>query len=197
MPDRDWWMALWPDPDGVLRALGAGCGMAAVDLCCGDGYFTVPLARIVDGQVHALDIDPVMIDRTRAALEAAGASALSLTCADARELPELLPTKVDWVLIANTFHGVPDKRGMARAAARVLRPGGHLVIVNWRPLPRERTVVLGEPRGPRTELRMSPEDVRRDVEPAGFALQRVVDLPPFHYGAIFCHGAALREGDGG
>nr|WP_161958765.1 class I SAM-dependent methyltransferase [Ferruginivarius sediminum] len=137
MPDRDWWAALWPEPAGVLRALGIRRGMAVVDLCCGDGYFTAPLARIVEGQVHAVDIDPAMIEQTRAALKAAGASALSLICADARDLPDLLPGKADCVLIANTFHGVPDKTGMGRAAVAVLKPRGHLAIVNWRPLPRE------------------------------------------------------------
>ncbi|RDD61355.1 class I SAM-dependent methyltransferase [Ferruginivarius sediminum] len=185
MPDKDWWAALWPSPEAVLRALGIRPGMTVVDLCCGDGYFTAPLARIVQGQVYAVDIDPAMIEQCRAALDAAGASVLSLICADARGLPDLLDGEVDCVLIANTFHGVPDKTGMAMAAARVLRPGGCLIVVNWYPLPRERTVVVGEPRGPRTDMRMSPEQVREAVEPAGFVQDRVVDLPPFHYGAIF------------
>jgi len=46
-------------------------------------------------------------------------------------------------------------------------------------------VVLGEPRGPATKLRMAPEQVRSAVEPAGFHLDRVVELPPYHYGAVF------------
>ena len=57
-------------------------------------------------------------------------------------------------------------------------------MVNWYPAPREETVVLGEPRGPATALRMSPEQTRAQVEPAGFALEKVVDLPPYHYAAI-------------
>jgi ubiquinone/menaquinone biosynthesis C-methylase UbiE len=38
MPDKDWWHTLWPDPDGVVRALRIGQGMTVVDLGCGDGY---------------------------------------------------------------------------------------------------------------------------------------------------------------
>ena len=45
--------------------------------------------------------------------------------------------------------------------------------------------MLGQPRGPSTELRMSPEQTRAMVEPAGFKLETVVELPPYHYGAIF------------
>ena len=151
MPDRKWWEALWPAPEGVVRSLGAEPGMAAVDLCCGDGYFTAPLARIVEGAVYAVDIDPAMLEQARAELKRTGTTVLDLICADARDLPELLPGKVDYVLIANTFHGVPDKTALARAVAAALNPGGRFAIVNWHPLPRERTLVLGEPRGPKNQ----------------------------------------------
>ncbi len=184
MPDRQWWAALWPDPESVVRSLGVEPGKVVLDLCCGDGYFTAPLARIVEGKVYAVDIDPAMLEQTRAELERAGATVLDLICGDARDLPELLPRKVDHVLIANTFHGVPDKTALARAVAAVLNPDGRLAIVNWHKLPRERTIVLGKPRGPKTEMRMSPDDVRVVLQPAGFTLERVVELPPFHYGAV-------------
>lgn len=60
------------------------------------------------------------------------------------------------------------------------------------PLPREQTTVLGKPRGPATPMRMSPEAVQAVVEPAGFVLERIVELPPFHYGAVF---DAKADGD--
>ncbi len=176
---------MWPDPDGIVRLLGVAPGMLVVDLCCGDGYFTALLARIVEGKVYGVDIDPAMLEQTRAELEQTETTVLDLICADARNLQELLPGKVDYVLIANTFHGVPDKTAMARAVAAVLKPGGQFAIVNWHRLPRERTVVMGKPRGPKSEMRMSPDDVRLVVEPVGFTLERFVDLPPFHYGAVF------------
>jgi predicted methyltransferase len=69
--------------------------------------------------------------------------------------------------------------------ARVLKPGGLFAIVNWRSLPREQTTVLDKPRGPKTEMRMSPDDVRAVVEPAGFQLTDLVELPPYHYGMSF------------
>ncbi len=185
MPDRDWWAALWPDPKGALRLLGMELGMLVVDLCCGSGYFTAPLARIVEGKVYGVDIDPAMLEQTRAELEQTETTVLDLICADARNLQELLPGMVDYVLIANTFHGVPDKTATACAVAAVLKPGGQFAIVNWHRLPRERTVVMGKPRGPKSEMRMSPDDVRLVVEPVGFTLERFVDLPPFHYGAVF------------
>lgn len=110
---------------------------------------------------------------------------------DARCLPEHVPEPVGFVLLANTFHGVPDKTGLAREVREVrevLVSGGRFVVVNWHPMPREDTRVLGQPRGPATKMRLSPEDAQASVEPAGFVLEKIVDLPPYHYGAIFACG---------
>jgi hypothetical protein len=92
---------------------------------------------------------------------------------------------VDFVFMANAFHGVPDKALLSKAVRETLKPDGRFAIVNWHPLPRERTTVLGEPRGPRTELRLSPQQTIAAVEPAGLKLAGLVDIPPYHYGALF------------
>jgi predicted methyltransferase len=92
---------------------------------------------------------------------------------------------VDYVLMANTFHGVSDQTGLARVVHAVLQPQGLLAVVNWHPAEREATPVLGRPRGPDAGMRMSPRAVAEVVEPGGFRLLRIVDLPPYHYGALF------------
>lgn len=185
MPDRDWWSALWPDPGATLRALGITADMTVLDLCCGDGWFTAPLADLVDGRCYALDLDPEMLAKAAGEVARAGARVAGWIEGDARDLPVLLPRKVDFTLIANTFHGVPDQTGLAAAVAQILNPDGRFAIVNWHARPREDTPVLGQPRGPKSEMRMTPEKIRAVVEPAGFKLDKLVELPPFHYGAVF------------
>lgn len=184
MPDRDWWQALWPDPDATVLSLGLRPGMSVVDLCCGDGYFTAAMARQVGtGRVIGFDLDPNLLNQAKEAC--GGATNCSWILGDARELRQLVTTKTDLVLMANTLHGISDQVAMAREIAAVLKPGGRFVIVNWLVKPRQETTVLGQPRGPLTEKRMSPEAVRDVVEPAGFMLESVVELPPYHYGAVF------------
>lgn len=185
MPDRDWWAALWPDPTAVLRQMGIAPEMTVLDLCCGDGYFTAPLAGLTGGKVHALDLDPAMIAQAQVVVAQQGASVRQWICADAMQAAAHLPTKVDYVLLANTFHGVPDRRGLARVVRDLLHEDGLFGLVNWHALPRERTSVLGELRGPRTEMRMSPEVVTDVIAPAGFKLRRCVELPPYHHGTVF------------
>ena len=45
--------------------------------------------------------------------------------------------------------------------------------------------MLGEPRGPKTELRMTPTQTKAAVESAGLAFIHKVEIEPFHYAAIF------------
>ncbi len=185
MPDRGWWHALWPDPARVVRDIGLRNGMTAVDLCCGDGYFTAEMSKRVAGCLYAIDADPEMRARARQQIEQTSAPPCTLVQADAFDLRRVLPCKVDFVLLANTLHGVPDKTALAREVGAVLKAGGVFTVINWHARPREETIVLGEPRGPGTALRMSPEATRRAIEPGGFALDRVVELPPYHYAALF------------
>ncbi|WP_313952106.1 class I SAM-dependent methyltransferase [Accumulibacter sp.] len=184
MPDRNWWHALWPDPDGFARALRIERGMTVVDVGCGDGYFTAAIARQVGpGRVIGFDLDPAMLAQAQAACD--GLPSCEWLLGDAMELSRLLDALADYVLIANTFHGAPDKTGLAREVAAALKPHGRFGIVNWHPLPREETTVLDQPRGPKTDMRMSLEQTCAVVEPAGFKLETLVELPPYHYGAIF------------
>jgi len=188
MPNRDWWSVLWPDPEAVLAKVGVGEGLTVVDLCCGDGWFTAPLSRLIGktGKVLCVDIDPEMEARAKALVAAEGCPEVCRwMIGNAAEVDVLTGISYDLVLMANTFHGVPDKRALAESVSRVLHEGGRFVVINWYKRPREETVVLDQPRGPKTEMRLNPEDVARDVVAAGFTLEPIIDLPPYHYGAVF------------
>lgn len=184
MPDDDWWHALWPDPRQVLDDIGITPGMSVVDLCCGNGHFTAPLCSLAaPGQVTGLDIDEQLL--TAAIHACKPFDNFTPLLADARDINTLLDNPVDHVLIANTFHGVPDKKALSRAVYAALHSDGAFTVINWYPQPREETPVLGQPRGPDVTLRMSPAAVAAEVEPAGFRLDYIADVGPYHYGAVF------------
>src|SRR5215471_10301370 len=96
MPDADWWQVLWPDPARVLIEMGVEPGTIAVDLCCGDGLFTVALAGIAE-RIYVIDIDPDMLDRARAQVTAAGATNCHFVVADAMRIDAVVPEPVDYV----------------------------------------------------------------------------------------------------
>jgi ubiquinone/menaquinone biosynthesis C-methylase UbiE len=128
MPDPDWWAALWPQPERTVASLGIASGMRVVDLCCGDGLFTLPMAQLA-AEVVAIDLDSEMFKRVRARLDAAGISNCRVVEGDAYRVAELSFGTADMVVMANTFHGVPDKARLCQAVASALKPGGQFVVV--------------------------------------------------------------------
>jgi SAM-dependent methyltransferase len=115
----------------------------------------------------------------------AGTTNCELVEGDAYELPTLAGRLVDFVFMANAFHGVPDQPRLAQAVYKTLKSGGRFAVVNWYQRPREETTILGEPRGPKTELRMSPGQTIKSVEAGGLLFAQLVELPPYHYAVIF------------
>ena len=184
MPTAGWWEALWPDPAMVLNQVGIRAGMTVIDLCSGDGWFTLQVAKVAS-RVVAVDIDAELLDVAKLRLTESGLTNSDLVQGSAYDVAELVPHPADFVFLANAFHGVPERTRLARSVFNALKSGGYFAIVNWHARPREETTILGEPRGPATELRITPETAVAAVEPVGFRFLRIVKLPPYHYGAIF------------
>jgi SAM-dependent methyltransferase len=172
MPTAGWWEALWPDPASVLAAVGLRSGMDVIDLCSGDGWFTLQIAKIAR-HLSAIDIDPTLLEVARHRLVESGITHCDFIAGDAYDIAKLAGP-ADFVFMANAFHGVPD-----------LKPDGEFAIINWHKRPRDETPILGEPRGPKTELRMSPEETIKSVEGRGLKFTKIVEIAPYHYGVVF------------
>ena len=189
MPPAGWWEALWPDPAKVLDTVGLKSGMDAVDLCSGDGWFTLQIAKIAR-HVVAIDIDSALLEVARLRLAESGKANCDFLAGDAYDLARLIKEPTDFVFMANAFHGVPDRPRLVKAVASILKRGGLFAIVNWHARPREETVILGEPRGPKTELRIGPGATTATIiEASEFKLAKIVEVPPYHYGALFAKTA--------
>ena len=184
MPTAGWWEALWPDPAGVLAKTGIKPGMDVIDLCAGDGWFTLQIAKVAR-HVVAIDIDANLLRVARHRLLESGVTNCDFVAGDAYDIARLCARAVDFVFMANAFHGVPDRTRLARSVQNVLKPGGHFAVVNWHARARDETTILGEPRGPRTELRIGPDVVKSAVEPSGLKINEVLEIPPYHYGVVF------------
>lgn len=186
-PDWDWWGKLWPTPGATLRRLGVESGQSAAEIGCGSGYFALPTARIADPEpVYALDLDETLLDELHRIADQQDIKNVVPIHGDARNLASVLPRSVDTLVVANTFHGVDDRHGFIEQAFDVIAPGGSLIIVNWHDQSRETTTVADEPRGPPTQVRMTPQQTEETVRSAeAFTLDEQIDLPPYHYALVF------------
>ncbi len=186
-PDWDWWGRLWPTPGETLRTLGVSAGDSVVDIGSGNGYFTLPAARIVDpAPVYALDVDTELLTEVERLAERQSVENVVPVAGDARSLPEHLPEPVDVALIANVFHGIDNQPPFVHGTVEALAEGGRFIVVNWRDRSRSETTVDGEPRGPPTDRRLPPTETRAVIQGASnLSLLREVDLPPYHYALVF------------
>jgi SAM-dependent methyltransferase len=131
----------WQKPDEVVAALGLSPGAIACDLGAGPGYFAIRMARAVGpgGRVHAVDVDPRMIEvLTRRAQEAGASNVHPHLASGADAAP---PEPCDLVLLVNAFHHFRDGVATLRRIASALRPGGRIANVDFH----DRDLPVGPP----------------------------------------------------
>jgi putative heme-binding domain-containing protein len=164
-------------PESMLDTIGLSNGMRVADVGSGLGYYTWRLARRVapDGNVVAVDVQQAMLDQAAVEAKRRNATNVEFVLGTDRD-PRLTEGAFDLIFAANSYHEFADPEAMLAAIHRALRPGGRLVIVEY----------AREARGvPISQLhRMSLDDLRSEIEPAGFRLERILDFLPIQHGLI-------------
>ena len=107
-------------------------GMTAVDVGCAMGFFTLPMAKMVqpDGRVIAVDVQQKMIDKLRKKLRKSHLNGIIETrvCkGDSFELDDLVQ-QIDFVLLFAVLHETPDQAKTIREIGTILKSGGRLLL---------------------------------------------------------------------
>jgi ubiquinone/menaquinone biosynthesis C-methylase UbiE len=120
------------DPDRILaRFLNEGD--VAVDIGCGPGFFTIPMARKVgeNGLVVAVDIHPEMLEKTKKRAERAGVAGRIRLHLSRKDRLGVDP-KADFALAFWMAHEVADRERLFAEILAALKPGGLLLLVEPR-----------------------------------------------------------------
>jgi SAM-dependent methyltransferase len=180
MPDEEMWSGFF-DPAKVLAVLGLDCSVQdLVEFGCGYGTFTLAAASIVAGTVHALDIEPEMVDLVRQRCVEADINNVRSTVRDfVIEGTGLDENSMDAALLFNILHH-EEPIALMKEAHRIVKPNGMLAVIHWNYDPTT-------PRGPAMEIRPRPEQCIEWGREAGFSFneRNRYDLPPYHYGLLF------------
>ena len=135
----------------------------AVDIGCGSGDFAAELARL-GARVTGIEPDPVQAKKNRKAPAVAG---MTLLEAGAEGLP-LADASQDLLVFRFSLHHIPPQLypDVFREAARVLRPGGQLYVME--PLAEGSSQHVMELFHDETEVRKAAQEALRTLTPPYF-----------------------------
>lgn len=121
---------IFENPRRILRGLIRE-GQVAVDLGCGGGVFSAELARQVgrSGRVYAVDVQPEMLELTKKYLAKRKLlERVTLHQCQSQDI-DLQDVEADLVIAIHMVHETPDPEALIRQASALLKPGGHLLVL--------------------------------------------------------------------
>ena len=126
-PDRE----QWANSATVLALLGIASDAQIADIGCGPGYYTVRLASAARrGLVHALDVDPEMLELCRQTVSAAGLENVLVARCGEYEFG-LSDRSLDVVFLSCVIHHADDPVRFLAAARRMLKGAGRCAMLEW------------------------------------------------------------------
>jgi ubiquinone/menaquinone biosynthesis C-methylase UbiE len=168
------------NPQKSIEQFGLSEGMEVADFGAGAGYVAVEAAEQVgrEGKVYVIDIQRDLLTKATHIAKEHHLESLVFIHGDLETpLGSTLPNaSVDAVIISNLLFQVTDKRAVLVEARRILRPGGRVLIVDWRES-------FGG-MGPQPELVVSEGDARELLQAAKLVYESSVDVGTYHYGLI-------------
>ena len=160
----------------ILEATAVRPAMVVADIGAGTGLFTRLFAQAVGerGKVYAVDISRVFIDnilRISRLQEQKNVEGIVNQPKDAG----LPPQSIDLAFICDTYHHFEHPEAMMASIRRALKPGGSVVVIDFRKIPGVSTPwVMGH-------VRANESLVVREIEATGFRLVEDRDFLRINY----------------
>ncbi|MEM6554425.1 MAG: class I SAM-dependent methyltransferase [Pseudomonadota bacterium] len=131
--ETGWKNSLAPAQEKLLDLCDVQSGENVLDLACGTGLVTLPLADAVgsSGRVVATDLSDRMVEHTQSLCHARGLNHVTALRADAEDLSAFDDATFDVVTCALGLMYCPNPAAALSESFRVLKPGGRAVFAVW------------------------------------------------------------------
>jgi ubiquinone/menaquinone biosynthesis C-methylase UbiE len=175
------------DCQTLLKALNLKPGDTVCDLGCGNGFYSLQIAKLVGdrGRVLAVDIQREMLGllANRAAEEKIkNIEPILGTVVD----PKLPEKSVDLMLLVDVYHEFDHPEQMLAAIRKSLKPTGRIALAEFR---------AEDPNVPIKRLhKMSKDQIMKEFPPNGFKLVEQFDKLPWQHLMFFQRDDAPKEG---
>ena len=162
----------------LIKALHVKPGDTVCDMGCGNGYYTLKIARLVGktGRVLAVDIQPEMLHLLK--LRAHEQGVTNVTPVQGSIIDPKLPNgEVDLILLVDVYHEFSHPEQMLVEMRKALKPHGRLALVEFR-LEDESVPI-------KLEHKMSKEQIMKEFPPNGFRLVEEFEKLPWQHVMFF------------
>ncbi|MCA9174851.1 MAG: class I SAM-dependent methyltransferase [Planctomycetales bacterium] len=172
----------------MLANLGIKPGMTICDMGCGNGFYSLQMAKMVGptGRVLAVDVQPQMLYMLRERMEKAGIENITPILGSFHN-PRLPVNLVDLVLMVDVYHEFSHPEQMLAGIRDSLKPDGRIALLEYRE---------EDPKVPIKPLhKMSKRQIMLEYEPNGFELVSEFEKLPWQHMMFFGKKPAARSGN--
>ena len=162
----------------MLANLGVKPGMTVCDMGCGNGFYSLQLARLVGptGRILAVDIQPEMLKMLEEREAAAKINNIDTILGMLHD-PKLPEGAADLILLVDVYHEFSHPEQMLAAMRRALKPDGLIALVEYR---------AEDPNVPIKPLhKMSKRQILTEFPANGFKLVKEFDRLPWQHLMFF------------
>src|SRR5262245_15600306 len=158
----------------MLANLGVKKGMKICDMGCGNGFYTLQLAKMTgpEGKVYAVDIQPEMLKLLKERAEGQSLDNIQPVLGTFTD-PRLPKGKLDMILLVDVYHEFSHPVQMLARMRESLSPAGVCVLVEFR---------SEDPEVPiKPEHKMSKEQILKEWPANGFKVAKEFDGLPWQH----------------
>lgn len=160
--------------------MGLKPGQTVADFGAGSGFFATAAAKIVGntGTVYALDVQESKLTATFSTASQQGYKNVKIVLADLdKPISEIAEASCDAVIMASIIHEVKNRDMLFQNARRVLKTGGLVLAVEWKP---DHTIF-----GPSLERRIPEQELEHELAKAGLHKVKSIPADMYHYALVF------------
>ncbi len=166
------------NPAALLEALRLEPGQTVADVGCGNGFYTLQMAKKVgpEGKVYAVDIQPEMLALLDERAKAAGIANIVPVLGSPAD-PRLPAGALDLILLVDVYHEFAYPEQMLAGMRTALSEDGVVALAEYRLEDESIPIKLLH--------KMSKRQILREYEPNGFELEREYDGLPWQHLMFF------------